>query len=679
MANTEEPKPETSETSSEEPKPETSGTSSEDQKPKDSSVESAPSHEQPVDEKPEPGKVHFNTKSSKVGAQVGGNVNNSTFGLTGEEFLRGTQQNAQNVTSAIDSTLEKFTRCITEVTQAAVRAASYERSSFTAQPPGKPIEKHPINISEFALPSDRDDYARQFEQLRDEEKLFVIILYLFPDIPWTDFWLVYEQAITTLPVKSKPKPSTNAKTRPNEVIIKVVQGEVSQDQSQTVAEDPDEEKDEVSPLHRARSRSDDYWTKWTHAEISLTTYEYPEGKQTKQTINFREQAQDVIKTHIRTTQRQWLMSLLPVLKEMAGLPSISTDLRKMIAEAVATIADIDFGYVTREVLDTWSCSDEAYIRVAAGYTLQKIFILHQNDAEVIRLLDFWADPGKRTGGYYWQQCWTAAFTYHLIGIHKFDLVKSGLTSLGHLPGNLENFSHDLWEEIIRISEQYQTLEEVSKSDQEIIQNRIAILEVLKEAGEEIPDAIMYTLVMLALNNRSLEVIMLMKEWINTQPDPAKHRIRNFIIFGVLKDTSFSNFYHKKSETAAGNEHDFLTLFQVDKDFRKYLADILTYLLPLDPDLRQGLFSMLQTWTIEMAKLDLDIQSIKKLLVNIYRRSSQTQRKHILTAMKHWTKHKHQSVQVLGYETIQKLETGDYSLPEKPGGRSGKGPIVFGRN
>jgi len=117
--------------------------------------------------------------------------------------------------------------------------------------------------------------------------------------------------------------------------------------------------------------------------------------------------------------------------------------------------------------------------------------------------------------------------------------------------------------------------------------------------------------------------------------------------------------------------------QNDKEFRKNLADILTYFLHYvrrdadqiiyrHPEIwRQDIFALLQNWVIQLSELKLDIQCVKKIFVNMYRRSGITTRKHIITALERWSKNrKSEVVSQLGQEILYKLKASNYALPEK---------------
>lgn len=504
--------------------------------------------------------------------------------------------------------------------------------------PDYPVHRHLLDervdnrvVSQKDEPKDGEEYAEQFSDLDEEEKLFVVVLYLFPAISWTDFWEIYDQAAAIVLPQIKPKP--------------VKQGN---------KDDHRDVETELPPGAWARSCSDEHWARVAHATIEKKSKEYIEGKESTTTINFRSpQVRNLAKTYLSTQQRQWLLRLLPVLYQLGSRKVVSVGIRKMAAEAVAVIANIDFEHVRGKVLNAWSRSEEPATRAAVGYALDKLIREKENDAGAVALLNMWSNP---QGEFYWRQSWTAAVAYRLVGLHRFDLAAKDLKSLARIADQTLN--------------KYAPRSQFAQVDFDLMQN--------------LPDAVSYTLIVLAMQGKAHEIICLLRDWCAEGQPMENHPFADLTIASTIAGILDETFHQRSQRTPRqgsnetpvdGQPSDFLDLLK-EKEVRTNLADILYYIYDQGVDWRQGVSEMLKTWVRQMADLGLELGPVQRIIVNLFKRCESQNRERILQAMDRWAQDKNNAVHTVGRETARLLRASNYPLPP-PRAKASNRRIIFG--
>lgn len=472
-------------------------------------------------------------------------------------------------------------------------------------------------------PQNEHEYAEQFDKLSNEDKLFVTLLRLFPDITWVNFWEIYDAAADSV----LPKPTTTRKKNNN-----------------------DEEEHNPPRPTPPRFRSETYWAKVAHAAITQTTEVYDEGKSTQTTVNFVSEDVDVrkiIERSLSTYQPQWLFRLVPVLYTLGQHPHVV--IRRMAARAAAALADIDWDYVRRMIIEPWSRDSNAATRAAVAYLLDAVVESGTNDGHAIALLDRWSNP---MGQFYPRQSWTAAATFRLVGFRRFETAKQDLRMLARLADEmLETY----FEDYKNLPENY--LDYVSNTDRQLM--------------EEVPAAVVFTLVHLAVEGKAPEIITMLKEWLDECEKHGCYLYWNAVIFGALQGIAAETFKLKRDK--AELKVDFFALLENDKEFRKCLGDILAHLVREGPEYRRVITTVLQEWTCQLADLELTTEPVGRVIVNIYRRLDTTNRERLLRMLGRWSQHKHSAVKARGAETVRLLLAANYPLPNAERKGEGQAP------
>jgi|GEM_PF-2861544 len=461
------------------------------------------------------------------------------------------------------------------------------------------VQKTPANEAEYSL---------QFAALSNEDKLFVVLLRLFPNISWVDFWEIYDQALRKLlPAKQFERKSST-----------------EEDLQQGSEKDP------------PRFRSEEYWLRVAHAEISLTTTEYIEGSVCKTTIDFvagegehKGVTRKIIEGYLSSHQRSWLFRVEPILYALGSHPYVV--IRRMAAEAAAVLAGIDFDSVRRKIFEPWSLDESSETRAAVAYGLDLLIRNKTNDAAVVLLLGRWSNPQSN---FSWRQCWTAAACYKLIGQHRFDLAQKDLKLLNTIADKI-------------ISKyQYLANSEISEIDQDLL--------------EELPDAITYTLVTLAIEGKVQEVLAMFEGWLQEKNAVKGYSFANLTVLSSLEGISDATLSLKKQKVPI--KSDFFELIK-DKEFRKCLAQILVMLTKISPETRKYVTNILAEWVIQLNQLNLSTEPIGKIIVNMFRRFDPNHRERLLQTIKRWIGDKRNALRYLATDVYQKLIGSHYPLPD----------------
>jgi hypothetical protein len=483
-------------------------------------------------------------------------------------------------------------------------------------------------------PKNAQEYADQFEVLSNEDKLFITLLRLFPDVAWIHFWEIYDSAAEAI----LPKP-----------VLKTEKGK-----------DEKDEEEERSPPPRFRSET--YWARIAHAAVSLTTKTYVEGHSTQTTINFAStEVRVIIEQTLSTYHRQWLFRMLPVLRMLGGHSNI--DIRRLVAKATAVLADIDWAYVQREIIEPWSRDIHDDTRTTVAYAFDAIMASTINDGHVVFLLHRWSNPDDL---FYWRQCWTAAFAYRLIGKRRFDMAKQDLRSLAILADTILNKYY-----LDGQGDSTASKNEIEQADQQLM--------------NELPREVFFTLVNLALEGNAHEILKMLHEWL-VEPIPKGQRrlILQWIVLNTLADISYLTLKRKHENQPLPS--DFFTLLHDDQNVRKCLADILINLSRQNPENRRSIQILLQEWIEQLVELKLDTDPVGRVIIHMFRRFDATYRERLLRSLQAWAKHKNSAVRERGAAVVHKLLTTDYPLPppiraspsETSGTAINGGRIVFGQ-
>ena len=487
-------------------------------------------------------------------------------------------------------------------------------------------------VSQEQEPRDETEYAEQFLKLPLEEQIFVVVLVLFPEINWADFWGIYDLAAQEIIPVLRPLKKRSGQS-----------GET-------------EELPEPPPEVAARLQSDEHWAKVAHAEIKQSTIEYTEGKERTTTMDFRSpEIRTIAQQYFASKQRQWLMRMIPIIRKLGDHPYVV--LRRKAAEAAVVIAGIDFDYVRREVLNPWSLSDNPATRAAVGYALDTMIKDGNNDAGAIALLDRWT---HHDGTFSWRQCWTAASCYRFIGLHRFDLAEKDLKSLARLTDQIFDKC---------VQDQH-----IPPADLELI--------------DKVPHSVVYTLTILSIQGKVQEVTTILHTWTMEEIAEEYRLFWDLTIMSAVSSIFDATIHIRKEQRQQNQQNqpddaeatppppDFLDLMEHDPDMRKHLADILVRLFRKGADGRKSLFGMLENWVLQMHELDCDTEAIQRLLVNLFRRCNADNRERILKWLDRWSQHRNNHIHTLGTTTAAKLRSSNYPLPPEPR-KTGNKRIVFG--
>jgi hypothetical protein len=501
-------------------------------------------------------------------------------------------------------------------------------------------------VSQEPEPTDEQAYNEQFFKCDDEEKLFIVVLRHFPDIRLVDFWDIYKLAAQEILPRFRP--------------VRIQRNSDN---------DP-----EYAPGLQASMQPDDHWTKIAHVEIRQTVDEYTEGTDLRTSIDFKSaKVRRIAENYLSNHQRQWLLWMIPVLRQLGSHKDESV--RKMAAEALAIVGNMDFRYIQREVLEVWSLSNVPTTRSAVAHLLDKMLKPQtnslsassaeaeqaksklepvMNDAGAVALLNLWSNPGT---SFYWKQCWTATITYQLVGQHRFGLVQRNMGVLIRLAD--------------RILDNY-----VESGSQEL-----AVVD--QQLMAELPTAVAQTLATLAVHGKALEVIELVGGWVEEQSTHEKERFFPHILLKTLALIFAETFRLRRqqgqneAQSAQTTERDFIALLQEEHRCRQHLADILVYLYRVDTTWRKGVFALLKELTVELDKLQVSTELIQRIIVNMFRRCQATNRDHILKTMDCWENNRNNAVHKLGMTTARHIRASNYPLPPPEKSQRSNRRIRFG--
>ena len=505
----------------------------------------------------------------------------------------------------------------------------YDQGQYERQTSGRPAA---AVTADRILPKSVEEYAQQFEQLGYEEKLFVTLLRLFPNIGWVDYWEIYNQAHKVLiPQLMAQQGKSKAGKKGSEL---------------------------KTPPHL---RPESYWEQVAYAVVSQIPQIYPEGKASNTTVDFLPQVRPFVEQALATQHRSWLFQMVPIIFALGSHPYGL--IRRMAGEAAAILASIDWDYVRREIIEQWSQDERTATRAAVGYALDAILQAGINDGYAVYLLNRWSNP---VGSFYWRQCWTATAAYKLIGKHRFAFAAENLRQIAQLADTMLGL--------------YITPHAPTPQDH-LDQIKPVDLELM----DQLPRAVNYALVYLAFEGKMLEVVHTLKSWAAAPREPKIWYVFwEQIIYNTLYDIGEGAFTLRRDKTEV--KQDFFVLLQENQEFRRCLADVLSSLYKQSAPNRRAVLEILQNWVEHLDDLKLSTEPVVKIVKRMFRyvdhdvKQGQN-RDRLLRAMQRWTTHSHTAVKAVGTTVVQSILGTPPRLVaprEPPDDPSSNGRIVFGK-
>lgn len=451
----------------------------------------------------------------------------------------------------------------------------------------RPVQQHkrPISGNDFALPANAAQYGQHFKQLTLEERLFVLVVFLFPDITWPRLQEIYEQAFQLVLPPSSP-------------------GTAAQSSAEVL------------------DRTFDQWACVAHVQRTEIIAEdvLDNSRQKYTTINFFEEAQPIIRAYIADNAWGLLVKLTPLLRELSNHEDV--DIRAKAGAAIGIIANIDFDFVQSKVLEPWSQAERPRVRAAVGYALHQIVCDGYNDNKALQLLLDWSSSRSL-----WTQSWTAAAACKLVGLQRFAAVAPVLTALAHnADDTLSRYAQHFGVAPDELS--YKQVREVS-------QNAFFLL-------TQLPQAVSFTLLVLATNGKLIEVVELSVEWLKPKENaPLRDGV---ILLLFLRNLGLSTLHQRSqqatqlsltNEPVTDTPVDLFALMSSNKRFRQTLGLLLAHLFHVGPEHRQRMFAILQEWIWGLDALQESIDGIENLIFNAFHNSGLNEKRRILDTMRRW--------------------------------------------